>query len=135
DGSEKGLLVTCHGRRAREVQLDLRLDPRLQEVADREARVTIRRVMDRRVVDVTPDRRPDAVLGPDRAVGEADLAPDGTLAALAPSRVHVPGDGVGGLLVERRVAFAESLDQAVRIRRVEDGICRLHRTDSYHGAA
>src|SRR5262249_44707332 len=113
--------------RAREVQLDLRLDPRLEEVADREVRVAVRRVVDGRVVDVAPDRCPHAVLGPDRAVGEADLAPDGTLATRTPSRVHVPCDRVGAILVERPIAVGETPDQAAGIRRVEDGLGVSHR--------
>src|SRR5262249_21704339 len=86
DGFENRRLVTRHRRGPREVQLDLRFDPWLEEVTDREPRVAVRGMVHGRVVDVAPDRRPHPVLGPDPAVGESDLATNGTLPArTAPS--------------------------------------------------
>src|SRR5262249_16753496 len=102
-------------------------DPWWQGGTVREVPPAVRGVAPGRVVAMAPDRRPHAVLGPDRTIGEADLAPDRTLATLTAPRVHVPRDRVSSGLVERRILLGESLDQAVGIRRVEDRFCRLHR--------
>jgi len=49
-------LVTRERRRAREVQLNLRLDPRLEQMTDSQLRLAPRRALHGRIVDVTPDR-------------------------------------------------------------------------------
>jgi hypothetical protein len=69
-----------------------------------------------RVVHEAPDRLAHAVLVPQRAVGEADLAPDRPLAARDPCRVHARGHLVGPRHVERRIARRERGD---RLRRAE----------------
>src|SRR5262249_7926113 len=59
---------------------------------------------ERRAVDVRPDRRGRTVLGPDVAVGKADLATRRALAALAAQPQELRRHGVSVFPVEARVA-------------------------------
>ena len=53
-------------------------------------------IVQRPLVDIAPDRRTHAVFVPDRAVGEADLAPRDPFAARQPRVAHLRGDAIGG---------------------------------------
>ena len=111
DAREDRRLVARHRRRGREVQHDLRLDPRLGERPDRNLGAPSLRVRDRRVVGVAPDRLVDAVHRPEAAIGEPDLPPRHALAAREPRAMDCLRDRVRVGDPERRVARSEVRDR------------------------
>src|SRR5262245_36064939 len=106
DALQDRRLVARHRRGAGEVELDLWLDPGLDQVTDADLRRPRFRVLHRCVVYVAPDRCVQSTLRPERLVGETDLAPDRPLSAFDPAPVHLTGDGICTILVERGVAVA-----------------------------
>src|SRR5437764_12976213 len=78
-----GELAEAHagGGRFGESEHDLGLEPGLDEARQRDDRPSAVDAFDRRAPDRSPDRREDAVTGPDAPVGEADLVAERQLAA------------------------------------------------------
>src|SRR5262245_59653120 len=66
-----------------------------------------------------PDRRGRAVLRPDVAVGEADLAADGFLPAGTPQLQERRGDGVRLVPTEPGIAADDGRDGAAAVERIE----------------
>ena len=81
DAIQHRRIVHAGIRRAGEAEDDLRLDARLDEVAQRPATRCRAEVGHGAVGHIAPVRRVDAVFRPDGAIGEADLAADDCLAA------------------------------------------------------
>src|SRR5207249_7082838 len=106
------------GRGARKVQLDLGLDPRLEQMPDCQARVCPR-VLDCGVVDMTPNRRRHPILGPGAAVRESNLPADWPLAATDSAFVDLERNRVSAVLVEGRVVPTEWWDQLLRGKGIE----------------
>ncbi len=81
DAAEQFGIVHAALRRAGEVQRDFRLDQRLRQAVERERAAAGGEIVHGAVEHVVPDRPVHAIGRPDAAVGEADLAADGCLAA------------------------------------------------------
>ena len=115
-------LGVVHGsvRRRRHADDDFRLDARLGEARQREARRDGGELVNRRVVDMAPDRRVDAVLIPDPPVGEPDLAADRPLSARHAALVHESGNAIGGGEVEAGVTRTEGANLPTRAEDRED---------------
>ncbi len=113
----------AYRHRSAQLEGDFRLQSRRGTSAQRKRRVVVFRVAERGVVNVGPDRRSRAVLGPDVAIGETDLAADAALAAGATQLDHFCGDVVRGAPVEGRVARGGRRDQFAVIVGVEQFSC------------
>lgn len=87
DAAQKRPLIHAGLGRASELEGDLGLNARLQQPRWVEP-TTVAKPVQARVVHVAPNRGGDAVLGPDRCVGEADLAADNPLAAALSRRAR-----------------------------------------------
>jgi hypothetical protein len=126
DAGQQLGLVAGDRRGALEVQHDLRLDPRLSQVADGKAAAGTIESGDGAIVDVGPDRRVNAVLRPDGPVSEADLAPDRSLAAGSATAQQFGANLVGGHRIEIRLTSGDRRDQDATVEGVEqlggDGI-------------
>ena len=102
DASEQGALVHAGRGRGRQPEDDLRLDPRLGQPREGNGPLPVGEIVDRPVVEVSPHRSADLVLVPDRAIGEADLASQDSLATGFTHLPHGRGDAVGVLELEAR---------------------------------
>src|SRR5262245_41817346 len=66
-----------------------------------------------------PDGCGRSVLGPDVAVGEADLAADGFFPASAPPLHDLRGHGIGFVPAERRIAANDGRNRAASVERAD----------------
>ena len=125
DAAEESPIVHVRGRRRGQPEDDLGLDAGLRQAGKRNVHAAGRQVTDGAVVDIAPHRRVDVVFGPDRPVGEADLASDRPLAARLALRPDGGRDPIGVVQSEIRPAVGERRDLAARPQDGEDLRCNL----------
>ena len=93
------------GAAGRKAKHDLWLDAGFGQAEEGNFKRLAREVAHGAFVDITPDRRIDAIFLPDRSVGETDFAADGMLAPRLSLRADGCRDVVGVLESKVRIGF------------------------------
>src|SRR5688572_21730558 len=105
-----------------ELQHDLRLDARLDEMADRAGCGALPRIRRRHggIVHGPPDRGVHAIFVPDRRIREAHFPADRSFAARYSPRRHQGGDGIGVVEIEIRPIVGDRRDGRCAVERRQD---------------